>query len=269
MRNRSIKYFDRNKKYFGLFGIIMCLLFVFSGCQTTSRTQLYILAAASLIDVCTELEQIYEAEHQQVDLIFLYGGSGTLQVQIEEGAPADLFISAAEKQMSELAQKDLIQTQTRVDLLKNKVVLIVPKEMDGIITSFEDLLKPQVKKIGLGEPGSVPVGQYSEEIFTSLGIFAQIKDKVIYGNDVRAVLTWVESQEVDCGVVYQTDAIFSDKVKIVCEAPKGSCKEVIYPAAVLKHSKHQQQAKDFLEFLKSDKGIETFQQYGFLSGNET
>lgn len=225
--------------------------------------ELTILAAASLTDVCNEIKAKYEADHPEVTLTFSYGGSGALQTQIEEGAPADLFFSAATKQMTALDEKGLMDSGSIVNLLENKVVLIVPADSGLDITSFGDVVTAQVAMIGLGEPGSVPVGQYSEEIFTTLGILDEVKAKANYGSDVRTVLSWVELGEVDCGVVYATDAYTSKQVKIVCEAPEGSCKQVIYPAGIVKDSSHPEESAQFLEYLKSDEIMALFESYGF------
>ena len=225
--------------------------------------ELTVLAAASLTDVCDEIKTMYETEHPGVTLTFSYGGSGAFQTQIEEGAPCDVFISAATKQMTALDEEGLMVSDSIRNLLENKVVLIVPKDSDGTITSFEDAATDKVAMIGLGEPGSVPVGQYSEEIFTSLGILDEVAAKANYGSDVRTVLSWVETSAVDCGVVYATDAYVSDGVTIVCEAPEGSCKQVIYPAGIVAASEAQDAAEQFIEYLESDEIMELFASYGF------
>jgi len=147
--------------------------------------------------------------------------------------------------------------------LINKVVLITPKDSKADITAFADLTSDKVKRIALGEPKGVPVGQYSEEIFTSLNILDQMKAKAVYGSDVRQVLTWTEAGEVDCGIVYATDAATSQKIKVVAEAPAGSHKPVIYPAAAIKASKNLDEAKDFLTFLSTPEVTKIFEKYGF------
>ena len=227
------------------------------------KVELTVLAAASLTDVCNELKAIYEKANPNVTVNISYGGSGALQTQIEEGAPADVFISAAMKQMNALKDENLMDNESIVQLLENKVVLIVPSKSDIAITSFEDAATDAVKMIGLGEPGSVPVGQYSEEIFGSLGILDAVKAKANYGSDVRTVLSWVETSAVDCGVVYATDAYTSKDVKIVCEAPEGSCKKVIYPAGIVVASEKKDAAAAWLEFIQSDESMKLFESYGF------
>lgn len=227
-----------------------------------AQVELSVSSAASLTDCMNELFTLYQSHAPEVSFIPNYGASGTLQTQIEEGAPADLFFSAAQKQMNALEEKNLLLEGSRKDLLENKVVLIVPKDKTGI-ASFEDAAGDQVKTIALGEPAGVPVGQYSEEIFTHLGILDAVKAKAAYGSDVRQVLTWTESGEADCGVVYATDAAISDKITVVCEAPEGSCKPVIYPAAVLKDSQNPEAAQAFLAFLSTEEAKSVFEKYGF------
>ena len=231
--------------------------------DTGSAVELTILAAASLTDVCNEIKTEYEAAHPNMTLNFSYGASGALQTQIEEGAPADLFFSAATKQMTALNDEGLMDPDSIVKLLENKVVLIVPEDSDKDITSFEDVATDKVGMIGLGEPGSVPVGQYSEEIFNSLEILDTVKTKANYGSDVRTVLSWVETGAVDCGVVYATDAYVGENIQIVCEAPVGSCKQVIYPVGIVKASEHADAAAEFLAYLQTDHTMQKFEGYGF------
>lgn len=227
------------------------------------KIELSVAAAASLTDVMKELAADYEKEHPNVKLVFNFGSSGALQQAIENGGETDLFYSAAQKQMNALEQSGNLAEGTRKDLLENEVVLIVPKEGGKDINSFEELTRSDIEHIALGEPKGVPVGQYTEEILTKLGILDQVKAKAVYGSDVRQVLSWTETGDADCGVVYATDAAVSDKVKVVAKAPKDSHKPVIYPAAVIKDTKHLDEAKDFLAFTSSDKAKKLFEKYGF------
>lgn len=250
------------------------------GCGTQSSSQkksesstkqekavtLTVSAAASLKDSMNEIKQLYAKEHSNVTITYNFGASGTLQQQIEQGAPADVFISAATKQMNALKDKNLLVNDTVTNLLKNDVVLIVPKNSSSNVKSFNDLASDKVKKVALGETKSVPVGQYSQEILTNLKLIDKVQPKAIYGKDVKEVLTWVETGNVDAGIVYKTDALVSKKVNIVATASENSHKAVVYPAAVIKASKNPTQAKDFLKFLSSDKAKAVFQKYGFKLG---
>ena len=234
---------------------------------TAGKTELTILAAASLTDVMEEIKTMYEADHN-VSLTFSFAGSGALQTQIEEGAPADVFISAAKKQMKALSDESLMKDDTVCELLENKVVLIVPKDSENALASFEDVSKDEVAMIGLGETESVPAGQYAKTIFTNLNMWDAVEAKANFGTDVRTVLGWVETSAVDCGVVYATDAYSSDDVKIVAEAPEGSCDPVIYPAGVVASSKNADEAAAFVDYLKTDEVMTVFEKYGFVKAGE-
>lgn len=231
--------------------------------ENASQKEVYIIAAASMTDAVKEIGANYEKQHPDVKLMYNFGSSGALQSQIEQGAPADVFISAAQKQMNALEEENLIDKATRKDLLENKVVLIVPKDSTLVLDDFAAAATDKVSKIALGEPKSVPVGQYSEEIFTNLNVWADIKAKAVYASDVRQVLSWVETGEVDCGVVYATDAAISDKVKVLLEAPAGTHKPVVYPAAMVSSSKNPEIAKDFLAYLSQDEQKAILAKYGF------
>lgn len=257
----------RKNRNFKIMAISIAMVIFCTGCAGSTsgnkNVELTVLAAASLTDVCGEIEIMYEAANPGVNLTFSYGGSGALQTQIEEGAPCDVFISASSKQMISLDENGLMNSDSIVNLLENRVVLIVPADRSAGIESFDDVMTEKVTMIGLGEPGSVPVGQYSEEVFTTLGTLEQVKAKANYGSDVRTVLSWVETSAVDCGVVYATDAYTTDKVKIVCEAPTGSHKAVIYPAGVVKASGNKDVATDFVAYLQTEEVMALFESYGF------
>lgn len=231
--------------------------------QTTEKIVLTISAAASLKDSLEAVKIAYVATKPNTDIIINFGSSGSLQQQIEQGAQVDLFISAAAKQMDALKAKGLIEEGTRKNLLGNSIVLIAPKG-STTVTSFDSLTSNNVKKIALGEPKSVPVGQYGEEALKSIGLLDKITPKAIYAKDVKEVLTWVETGNADAGIVYKTDALGSDKVNIVTEAPSGSYTPVVYPAAVLKNSKNLSSAKDFINYLYSDAAKPVFEKYGFV-----
>ncbi|SFT50011.1 molybdate transport system substrate-binding protein [Selenomonas sp. GACV-9] len=225
--------------------------------------ELHVAAAASLTDVMKELAASYEKEHPNVKVVFNFGSSGALQQAIQNGGETDLFFSAAQKQMNALENDGLLAEGTRCDLLQNEVVLIVPKDGGKDLADFRQVTDSSIKHIALGEPKGVPVGQYSEEVFTKLGILDAVKAKAVYGSDVRQVLSWVESGETECGVVYATDAAVSDKVKVVAKAPADTHKPIVYPAAALKDSKQLTAAKDFLAFVASDANKRLFERYGF------
>jgi molybdate transport system substrate-binding protein len=230
--------------------------------STAPVVTLTISAAASLTESMEEIKKLYAAEKSNVTIVYNFGASGSLQQQIEQGAPVDLFLSAAPTQMNALSDKNLILKDTRIDLLENKVSLIIPVNGTGI-TDFKDVASDKIKKLALGDPKSVPVGQYSQEVFTKLGILDSVKPKAVYAKDVKEVLTWVESGNADAGIVYSTDAKTSTKVKVVAEAPAGSHSPILYPAAVLKDTKNLEAAKEFIKYLSSSKCKTVFEKYGF------
>ena len=224
---------------------------------------LTVLAAASLTDVMGEIETAYETSHPNVDLVFSFASSGDLQAQIENGAPADVFISAAAKQMNALNEEGLMNSDSIIDLLQNKVVLIVPADSTIGLASFEDVLSDEVTMIGLGEPESVPAGKYAQQIFETLGIWEDVQARANLGTDVRTVLSWVEAGEVSCGVVYATDAFTTDLVTIVAEAPEGSCDDVIYPAGIVAASANADASAEFIAYLQGADAAASFESYGF------
>ncbi|WP_286032911.1 molybdate ABC transporter substrate-binding protein [Brachyspira pilosicoli] len=249
--------------------VFFLISYLFVSCNQSNNTQsnsenkeIYVLAAASLTDVLTELANNYK-QKTSTEIIFSFASSGALQAQIEASAPADIFFSAAQKQMNALEEKGLIDSETRKDLLENKVVLISPKNSNLNIKSFTDITNSNVKKLGLGEPKSVPVGQYSEEILSNLSILDIAKEKAVYGSDVRNVLDWVETAEVDCGIVYATDAKIAKNINIIAEAPEDTHKKVIYPISIIKSSQNKEEAKKFIDYISTDKSKEIFQNYGF------
>ena len=242
-----------------------------AGCTQKAKTSvtqkpvtLTISAAASLTEAMGEIKTLYSKEKPNVTINYNFGSSGTLQQQIEQGANVDLFFSAATKQMNALQKKGLLIDNTKVNLLGNSVVLITKSDSTLGINNFKDLENSKVKKIGLGEPKTVPVGQYSEEILTSLKILDKVKTKAVYGKDVKEVLSWVESGDADAGIVYGTDAKSSKKVKVVASAGKELYKTpVVYPVAIIKASKNINDTKAFLKYLSSDKAKAVFVKYGF------
>ena len=221
-------------------------------------------AAASLKNVYDEkLIPMFEKQYNGVKVTPTYASSGDLQSQIENGLKADVFMSAANKQMNNLAKEDLVNNSTNVQFLENKVVLIVPKNATTNITSFDDLNKTN-GTIAIGDPESVPAGQYAKEVLTSLGIWDSVEPKLSLGTDVTAVLNQVAQGSADCGIVYSTDAKSNDDVKVVCEAPNGTLKTpVIYPVAELKNPEHPEAAKAFMDFLQTKEAKDVFVEYGF------
>lgn len=229
---------------------------------------LLLAAAASLKNVCEkELIPMFESRNPGIQIEGTYDSSGKLQTQIEEGLEADVFLSAAVKQMTALEKEGLIASDTIVNLLENKIVLIVPTGGEEGFDAFEDIA--DAESIALGDPESVPAGQYAREALSALGVWDGIQDRVSFGTNVTEVLNQVAAGSADAGIVYATDAAsMADQVVVAAEAPENSLKQkVIYPAAVLKASAHEQEAKAFVEFLQTDEAMAVFESYGFVKGN--
>jgi molybdate transport system substrate-binding protein len=226
-------------------------------------------AAASLKNAYDEkLIPMFEEKYPGVKVTPTYASSGDLQTQIENGLETDVFMSAANKQMNALMDEGLIDNDTNKQFLENKVVLIVPADSNSSISSFDDL-KDVEGTIAIGDPESVPAGQYAQEVLNNTGLWDTVEPKLSLGTDVTAVLNQVAQGSADCGIVYATDAKSTDDVKVVCEAPDDALKTpVIYPVAVLKDSKDADAANKFLDFLQTKEAKDVFVDYGFTIHEE-
>jgi molybdate transport system substrate-binding protein len=226
--------------------------------------ELNLAAAASLKNVYDEkLIPMFQEKYPGVKVTPTYASSGDLQSQIENGLEADVFMSAGNKQMNALANKSLVDNSTNLQFLENKVVLIVPADSKANISSFEDL-KNVNGTIAIGNPESVPAGQYAKEVLTNLSVWDSVQSKLSLGTDVTAVLNQVAQGSADCGIVYSTDAKSNKDVKVVCEAPDSALKTpVVYPVAIIKDAKDADAAKAFMDFLQSKEAKDVFVEYGF------
>jgi molybdate transport system substrate-binding protein len=243
-------------------GIAAAALAVWGAGCSHGPVTLTVSVAASLQNSMAELTPLYEAAHVGVKLAFNYGGSGMLEQQIENGAPADVFISAAPGPMDKLAAAGLIDAATRRDLLRNSIVLIAPKD-SATPASFQDLANADVKLIGLGDPASVPAGEYGRQVLEHLNLLDAVRPKLVLAKDVEQVLKYVETGNTDAGIVYSTDARKSKQVRIVAVAPESTHQPVIYPVAVVKASHAAAQADDFLKFLAGPRAGGVFAAHGF------
>lgn len=234
---------------------------------------LHVFAAASMTETLEKIQTMYRNEAPNVTLVYSFDSSGTLKTQIQEGAECDIFISAAQKQMNQLDISadaevnveglDFILEGSRCNLLENKVVLAVPEGNPAGIESFQDLGTDKLKLLALGND-DVPVGQYSAEILTALGYLERLEadGRITYGSDVKEVTTQVSEGVADAGIIYATDA-FSAGLSAVDEAGTDLCRQVIYPAAVLKGSGHPGEAQAFLDYLQTEACMEVFEEVGF------
>lgn len=243
------------------------------GAAPAEQVELIVFAAASMTETMTEIQEIYREVAPNVTIIYTFDSSGTLKTQIEEGADCDLFISAAQKQMNQLDIEaseeintdglDFVDSASRVDLLENKVVLAVPEGNPADIQTFSDLGTEKLSLLCLGNE-DVPVGAYSEQLLTSIGILETLEadGKITYGSNVKEVTTQVAEGTVDAGIIYATDA-FSAGLTVTDEADETMCGRVIYPAAVLKTARHPQEAQAFLEYLQTPECAAVFENVGF------
>ncbi len=241
------------------------------------KTMLTVFAAASMTETMNEIAKAYQQEHPDVEIVYNFDSSGTLKHQIQNGAACDVFISAAQKQMDQLdASKDeranperldFVLSGTRIDLLENKIVLATPEGNPKQIASFDDMaqkLEDGSIRLVMGN-SDVPVGQYTQKILAYYGLDEQAiaeQGRITYGSNVKEVTTQVKEGSADCGVIYGTDA-YSAGLKPVGEATKDMCGQVVYPAAVLKTSAHQDAAKAFLTYLQGEKAMAVFEDVGF------
>ncbi|MED1203749.1 molybdate ABC transporter substrate-binding protein [Heyndrickxia acidicola] len=260
------------KKLHIVFISAILMVLALSGCSSKGKTgtssaqssskkaDVTVSAAASLQNALTDMKPSFEKKYPDAKLTFNFGASGALQQQISQGAPADIFFSAAQDKFDLLVKQGLIKKGEGKAIVGNDLVLVVPKGSTNI-HSFNDLAK--AGKIALGTPESVPAGQYGKEVLTHDHVWKQLQGKIVYGKDVRQVLTYVETGNVDAGIVYKTDALTSKKVEIAATAPDSSHDPIIYPAGVIKNSSHLKQAKEFYQYLQSGEAMKILEKYGF------
>lgn len=226
------------------------------------KVEMTISAAISLTDALEEIKGVYESEHN-VKLTYILGGSGKLAQQIQQGAPVDVFFSANQDWMDTLEKEDLIVNETRQDITGNKIVLITGKSSAINYKSIDEIAADDIEQIAIGNPESVPAGQYTEQLLQKLDKWSTLENKIVLAQDVRQVLTYVETGNVDIGFVYESDAITSKEIKVLATADSSLHDPIIYPAAVLKDTKHEQQASEFVKFMTTDKAQAILEKHGF------
>lgn len=273
--------------------ILLCLVLMLSACSSTTTTsstdnattptttsnensatstsdtpvQLTISAAASLTDSLQEIQTLYQQKHPNVTLTFNFAASGTLQKQIEQGAPADLFFSAGSKQMDALLSANLIDKAHEKDLLANQLVLVVPKDSSLSLSSPKDLTNENIKKIAVGTPESVPAGMYAKQTLESDSLWDSLQSKIVLTKDVKQVLSYVETGNAEAGFVYKTDAKDSDGVKVAFTTASNSHDPILYPAGIVSATTHPQEAADFYDYLQTDEAQAIFIKHGFLKAS--
>ena len=243
-------------------GSVMCFVASVTFAKPARADEILVAAAASLTDALKEIGASYETKSQN-RVSFTFGASSSLARQIEEGALADIFVSADLAQMDHLEKSGRLEPGTRTNLLSNQLVMIVPADSRLALATPKDLLKPAVKSIALADPSSVPAGVYSKQYLQDERLWNELARKVIPVLDVRATLASVESGNVEAGFVYKTDAALSKKVKIAYAVPVDKGPRIIYPVAILKDSKNKQAAHAFMNTLLDRASKDVFKKYGF------
>lgn len=225
--------------------------------------RLTLSAAASLHEVLAELADRFEAEHPGTEVRVNLGASGALRQQIEQGAQVDVFVSAAGGPMDALAARGLIDPETRAPFAANELVLVVPAGDDSEVRGWADLATPAARRVALGAPASVPAGEYAVQVLGSLGVYDAVRGKAVYAQNVRQVLAYVESGNVDAGVVYATDGADSDGVRVVAQAPSGSHRPIVYPLAVVRSTRRPREARALARFLLGAEARQALRRHGF------
>lgn len=252
----------RNKAWYFALLVIFLTANVAAGAEKT----LIVSAAISLKDVLTKLAPDFEKKNEPVKILYNFAGSGQLRAQIESGAPADVFISAAAGDVDKLSQKKMIVESSRINLVANHLVLIVNKKQPPALNDIGDLTNNNIQRIAIGNPATVPAGQYAKDALGYYKLYNPLISKLILGENVRQVLDYVARGEVDCGFVYATDALIEKAVTVVREIPDNTHKPIIYPAVVINSSRDAALAGQFIKFLQEPGSTRVFKEYGFEQG---
>ena len=255
------------RKVISLFAALVLVFALCSpdtGVRAETQQEITVSVAISLRNAFQELSALFQKKHPDIKVFCNFGASGDLAKQIAGGAPVDLFCSAAQKDMDELEKAGCLLKETRVNCAKNSLVLIVPAASDLKLRTVADLKNPDVKKIAIGNPKTVPAGRYAHEVFSRAGILDAIQDRLILAENVRQVLDYTVRGEVDAGMVYKTDALLQPQgVRIIHEAPESSHAPIIYPMAVVRATKNATAARRFLHFSLSQEARSVFEKFGF------
>ncbi len=234
-----------------------------TGCHP-AKTELKIAAGAGLTDALTEVNYLFMQKEKEIEVKAIFAAAGDLRTQIENGAPVDLFFSAASSHIDALESQGMIVPGMRKDILKNRLVLITHQDNLSPVKSFEDLLKKEVGLIAMGDPAFVPAGNYGLRTFEALEIpYELLQEKIILGNNVRQVLSYVESKNVEYGIVYYTDTLISESVRVVATAPEIVNEAIVFPIAIISTTKHLEAARAYLEFLSGKEARDVFSRYGY------
>ena len=245
--------------------VVFLLIFtVLAGCKNKQKQpEITVFSAMSLTDALSEIGAQFTEKHD-VKVIYNFAASTTLQRQIEKGAYADVFISASSLQANALEKQNLLETDTRFNLLGNRLVLVSHKNYNSAIEKVDRLTDIVVSRIAIGQPEIVPAGTYAKEVFIRYGIWEKVFSKLVFGTDVRATLAYVSTGNVDLAIVYHTDVTLSKNVKVLYEFPAETHSPIAYPAVVLKVSEQKQFANQFMTYLSTPFATEIFEKHGFI-----
>ncbi|MCL1468078.1 molybdate ABC transporter substrate-binding protein [Argonema galeatum] len=248
---------------FTFVGWVSILSLVLISCtQQVKPVVLTISAGTSLKSSLEEIKEIYTQEKPNVSIIYNFNSSGSHQKAIEQGANVDIYITGGSQFMDNLQSKGFVIKDTRKNLLRNQIILIGPKNSTGI-SNFNDLTDNQIKRLAISNPNNGSSGKYGEEVLQYFGILEQVKSKFVFAKSGTEIVSFVDKGNADAGIMYATDAIKVNQIKIVAIAPENSHSPITYSAAVLKASKNIPQAKEFVQFLQTDRAGSVFVKYGF------
>lgn len=240
----------------------LALLLVLALATSATAKDLTVSAAASLTEAFTALGKAFEVAHPGVKITFNFAASGPLAKQIEQGAPVDVFASANQKWMDTMVEKGFIDVATRADFVKNDLVLAVPKTNKAKVATVEDLQGDAVKAIAIGTPESVPAGQYTKKYLEKQNLFTILQPKFVFAESVRQVLDYLRRAEAEAGFLYRTDAYKEkDAVTVLLAVPLDE--PVTYPIAVTKNSAAAEEARAFVEYVRSAEALNTLESFGF------
>lgn len=243
---------------------LLVLFALLSGCTTEQQkqTELNIFAAMSLTDALTEIGETFSTE-KHLKVYYNFAASTTLQRQLETGASADIFISASPRQVVALETAGLLETESRKDLLTNRLVLVADETAEISVETPDSFTSSEVSRIAIGHPNIVPAGTYAKEALTHFGLWETLYPKFVFGTDVRATLAYVTAGNVDIAIVYKTDATLTENIKVLYQLPIEAYTPIIYPAVVMKDSPRKQLARRFVDFLQSTESGAIFEKHGF------
>lgn len=252
---------QRRVRYLIVIGLVFT---VFSGCTTDKQKpiELSVFAAISLSDALAEIGTTFTAENG-VKVFYNFAASTTLQRQIEKGAPADVFISASPRQLIALEASGLLEAESRRNLLTNLLVVVSDETERISVDTPAELAAPEISRIAIGHPSIVPAGTYAKEALMHFGLWETLRPKLIFGVDVRATLAYVTSGNVDLAIVYKTDTVVSDSVRVLYQVPPEAYTPIIYPVVIIKNSPQKQLARRFITYLQSAEKSEIFEKHGF------